>query len=135
MIYDSQEWDGVNVPTAYIDFLGQEIHVGDYVAYATSSNHSANIVVGQLLEFTTHNAKGEPYGSTVRIGPYIQGQPQETEFHHRWNMKIQPLIDSRFKWRGGIGNGIKKKIVLGTVMNVHKVDVSRANIEVYDEDS
>lgn len=135
VIVDNDTWDGEHKPTVYIDFLGQECRVGDHIAYATSSSHSANVVVGTVLEFKTVNAQGEQYGQTRYDynSPIVKGQPRPSWFEYKWCLKVQPLLDSRFS-RGDYKTGLKKSVVIGTVMNVHKVDVSRATIEVYEDE-
>lgn len=85
MIYELED----GLPATFVDFLGNEIHVGDTLVYATVSSHSAKLTGGRLLEFVTHDKGGTPY--TSRRYDYTTRDSHEV---FEFRLRVQPLLDS-----------------------------------------
>lgn len=131
-VVEDTYWDGENPPDTYIDFLGQEIRVGDYVVYASGAGRSsAKLTLATVDSLMTHDAKGNPYQSnsgydySVRPAVRLPGKPM-------WKMKVQPLRDAGWSWRTHQNGGGHKKVTLNNIDNVIKVDATNAQYEEYE---
>jgi hypothetical protein len=134
VVVENDYWDGVNTPTVFVDFLGQQIRVGDHIVYATSAGSgSAKLTLGRVDAFQTANGKGEPYVSyggydySVQPAVKLPGKPM-------WKIKIQPLRDGSYSWRSVLPQGGFRKVLLNSLSTVVKVDSSNAQFEEYVED-
>ena len=128
------KWDGENHPNVFIDFLNQEVRVGDHVVYAITSGRSPFLVVGVVEDFVTASAKGEPFQSvTYEYSPWEPGKPREvvgSNTHHYWKFRIRPLLESRGYFSRGRGkDGKVNTVVIATVHNVIKVNTTFADME------
>lgn len=117
-MYNQFEWDGVNKPEVYVDMVGQEIRVGDYIFYSVSYSSSAHIVLGRVLAFATENSQGEPYVT------YNWRTKEQSPF---FKLHVQPIM----RHRGDLGSK-HNKVYLSENATVVKADVSRASLP--DED-
>lgn len=53
------------------DSLGQKIVPGDFIAVATISGKSPQMVVAQIEKMSTHNADGKPFGAHSKAYPAV----------------------------------------------------------------
>jgi hypothetical protein len=127
-IVTDEEWDGENPPTVFMDWLGQEVRVGDTVIYAVTKGRSAAVVAGEILEFRIADSKGQPLQRTWNSYGNEGNRRVITETHtkHLWNFKIRPIKDALPYWSGRDRdkNGDIRSQVIGTIHNITKVDAS-----------
>lgn len=90
---------------SYVDVLDQTIRPGDYVAYASISGKSPQMVIAQVIQINRLNSSGEP----IYENSYNKQGAGCT-------IKLQPLIDARGFWR----SGQKHDYTTGTVEQVEK---------------
>lgn len=111
-------WDGITLPSHFKDFLGQEIHPGDYIIYSTVSGHSSTLSLAQVLEFVTHLADGREYKSYGRDGGLY------------FCVRVQPILDSGWKSRYSKDKvtGLPKKVVLQVFEKIVKVPAEFAGM-------
>lgn len=122
------KWDGENLPTTYIDFLGQEVRPGDFILYATSSNSSAKLTLAKFIEFKTTDSQGNQFARTMNdwskpTGKKYPEHQYEQYVEYSWKARVQPLKDKDYGWRDNKG-GVFKPVTLNLTQFV-KVDGSR----------
>lgn len=134
VIVTDETWDGINKPTVYLDLLGQEVRVGDYIVYVATQGRVAKLVLAKVLEFRTEDAKGNPYGHTqYDYDKSIEGSTgyynrYGSYFVHTWKTKVLPLVDEHYS-RGGRSG---KPVTLSFTKLV-KVDATQAKFEEVEE--
>lgn len=115
-------WDGENHPEFFLDKLNQRVAPGDYIAYATvRGSHSPTQNIGRILEFKTHNPKGEPYES------YDWESKGNAPFY---KLLVQPVIGPHWGLRSEEG---ARPVYLTESGTVIKVSVDLVNdLPVYE---
>ena len=135
------------------DSLGQKIVPGDFVAVATISGRSPQMVIAQIERLNTHDSHGKPFGAYSKAYPAVASE--ESDFlprtHKRYDgttytspahirtvtITATPLFDgrgfrrSRGKWSyvGGVyvhdGSEKVRPVTYRVVGNMVKLDVEQ----------
>lgn len=74
------------------DSLGQKISPGDFIAVATISGRSPQMVIAQLERINTHNNEGKPFGAHSKA--YPASAYEESDFETRTRTRPDGTIQT-----------------------------------------
>ena len=119
-----------NIPDtwpSWTDALGQTYEPGDFIAYASISGRSPQLVFAKVLSIPRKDSQGEE----IRAFDHYEDHPVDTYANGRpvqvrvtspsCKVKVLPLLDARGFYRGGSRTGDVKAVTLSIPQNIIKV--------------